>query len=350
VADKPDQRSEYTIVDEVDDAVDALLGDDDAEVPGSPSGAPAAGGGAAGGEKPDFDDMLRSHGLAGLWRNQHALEAYEKQFNLWILLISLFFLPVLLLTYFDTTAWMDTVLWWTRWGFWLVFLLDYSIRFYCSVDKTDWMKTDIDDLIIVVGLPLCNLFATGVAPALLALVILWDVREHATVIFRQKRLMMALLVVAGTAVVISVLVYSVEHKNPNANITSMKDALWWAAATITTIGYGDRSPVTTPGRLLAVILMLVGIGVFGVIAAALAAWFVAEDQQSEFDDLKREFLEMNKALEESESEMMKQQLKELHASLEEEEGKQLRAEMAELHDHLDRIEAMLSKTGGEAAG
>ena len=346
MADKPDERIEHSIVDEVDDAVDALLGDDDAEATaggGGASGQPATAGGGV--DEEDFDDLVRKHGVGGLWRNQHALEAYEKQFNLWILLISLFFLPVLLLTYFDTTAWMDSVLWWTRWGFWLVFLVDYSIRFYCSVDKTDWMKTDIDDLIIVVGLPICNLFATGVAPALLALVILWDVREHATVIFRQKRLMMALLVVAGTAIVISVLVYSVEHKNPGANITSMKDSLWWAAATITTIGYGDRSPVTIPGRLLAGVLMLVGIGVFGVIAAALAAWFVAEDQQSEFDDIKREFIEMSKAMEEAEAEMMKTQLKELHASLEEEEGKQLRAEMADLHEHLDRIEALLAEKG-----
>ena len=346
MADKPDERIEHSIVDEVDDAVDALLGDDDAEATaggGGASGQPATAGGGA--DEEDFDDLVRKHGVAGLWRNQRALEAYEKQFNLWILLISLFFLPVLLLTYFDTTAWMDTVLWWTRWGFWLVFLVDYSVRFYCSVDKTDWMKTDIDDLIIVVGLPLCNLFATGVAPALLALVILWDVREHATVIFRQKRLMMALLVVAGTAIVISVLVYSVEHKNPGANITSMKDSLWWAAATITTIGYGDRSPVTIPGRLLAVVLMLVGIGVFGVIAAALAAWFVAEDQQSEFDDIKREFIEMSKAMEEAEAEMMKTQLKELHASLEEEEGKQLKAKMDSLHEHLERIEAMLTEKG-----
>jgi len=336
MAEKPNERVDKTIVDEVDDAVDALLGDD-ADLTEGGAGAP---------ESEDFDDLLRSRGVAGLWRNPQALEAYEKQFNLAILLISLFFLPVLLLTYFETTPWMDTVLWWTRWGFWLIFLVDYSIRFYCSVDKTDWMKTDIDDLIIVVGLPICNIFATGVAPALLALVILWDVREHAAVVFRQKRLMMALLVVAGTATVISVLVYSVEHKNPDANLTSMEDTLWWAAATITTIGYGDRSPVTVPGRLLAGVLMLVGIGVFGVIAAALAAWFVAEDQQSEFDGIKREFIEMSTAMEVAQGETMKQQLKELHAALEEEEGAQLKAQMDTLHEHLERIEVLLRQPMG----
>jgi voltage-gated potassium channel len=336
VSEKSDERDQKTIVDEVDDAVDVLLGDGEAA---DVAGPPAA-------HEEDFDDLVRQRGIAGLWRNQRALDAYEKQFNLAILIVTLFFLPVLLLTYFDVPAWMDTVLWWTRWGFWLVFLIDYAIRFYCSVDKTDWMKSDIDDLIIVVALPICNIFATGVAPALLALVLLWDLREHATKVFRQKRLMLALLVVVGTATVVSVLVYSVERTAEGANITSMKDAVWWAAATITTIGYGDRSPVTVPGRLLAGILMLVGIGVFGVVAAALAAWFVAEDQQSEFDDLKREFLEMNQALEESEAEMMKQQLKELHESLEAEENAQLRAEMADLHEHLDRIEAMLKKQGG----
>ena len=294
-------------------------------------------------------EALLSGGLRGLWRNQAALDHYVKDSNLFILVVTLVFLPILLLTPFEATAdwpsWVDTLLNVIRWGFWLIFLIDYAARFYFAPDKSDWWRGDIDDFVIVVGLPICNIWAQAYAPILLGLVFLWDVREHANRILKRHSLGLALLIIGGSVGIISTLVYYVERTADGANITSMRDSLWWSAATITTIGYGDRSPTTTPGRLLGVVLMLIGIGVFGLVAAELASVFVKAEQKTEFDDLKREFLEMNQAMEVAQGEMMKQQLKELHASLEEEEGKQLKAEMDTLHEHLERIEALLQKQG-----
>ena len=66
-----------------------------------------------------------------------------------------------------------------------------------------------------------------------------------------------------------------EQDAPNANITTIGDALWWAATTVTTVGYGDRYPVTTAGRFIAVTLMVVGIALVGAITASIAAWFVS---------------------------------------------------------------------------
>ena len=59
-----------------------------------------------------------------------------------------------------------------------------------------------------------------------------------------------------------------------ANITSAGDALWWAFTTVTTVGYGDRFPVTTEGRAVAVVLMVAGIGVVGAVTAAVASWIL----------------------------------------------------------------------------
>jgi voltage-gated potassium channel len=84
-------------------------------------------------------------------------------------------------------------------------------------------------------------------------------------------------VAAATAAVVglaAVAMYDVEHDAADANITSLPDALWWAATTVTTVGYGDHYPTTGAGRLVAVALMLTGIALLGVITASIAAWFV----------------------------------------------------------------------------
>lgn len=61
---------------------------------------------------------------------------------------------------------------------------------------------------------------------------------------------------------------------PEANIKTAEDALWWALSTMTTVGYGDRFPVTTEGRVIAGVLMCAGVGLFGLLSGLLAAWFV----------------------------------------------------------------------------
>lgn len=76
----------------------------------------------------------------------------------------------------------------------------------------------------------------------------------------------------------AVAVLDVEQDAPGANLTTIGDALWWAAATVTTVGYGDLYPVTTAGRLVALPLMFTGIGLVGVVTGGLAAWLVTESR------------------------------------------------------------------------
>lgn len=89
--------------------------------------------------------------------------------------------------------------------------------------------------------------------------------------------------VAGTAFMSvglgAVAVLDAEQGAPDANITTIGDALWWACTTVTTVGYGDRYPVTTEGRFVAVALMLVGIAVVGAVTASVATWMVSQVQQ-----------------------------------------------------------------------
>jgi voltage-gated potassium channel len=72
----------------------------------------------------------------------------------------------------------------------------------------------------------------------------------------------------------SILVLEFESFSPDANITTGGDALWWGVVTITTVGYGDKYPVTALGRLTGVFVMFAGVGIIGALASILASILV----------------------------------------------------------------------------
>ena len=74
--------------------------------------------------------------------------------------------------------------------------------------------------------------------------------------------------------VASLAVLDAERHAPDASITTFGEAVWWTITTISTVGYGDRYPVTAEGRLVAASLMVAGIALLGVVTASLASWFV----------------------------------------------------------------------------
>ncbi|MEB2836151.1 MAG: ion channel [Desulfurococcales archaeon] len=84
------------------------------------------------------------------------------------------------------------------------------------------------------------------------------------------------LAVLASLVILSgaVLVYVVESRDPASPIKTFGDALWWALATATTVGYGDVVPVTLAGRIIASLLMIFGIGSLGVFISDMAARIV----------------------------------------------------------------------------
>ena len=83
------------------------------------------------------------------------------------------------------------------------------------------------------------------------------------------------------AYVAAVQITITERAVEGSNIKNFGDGFWWAITTVTTVGYGDRYPTTTEGRLLAVMLMFMGISLVGVITASVAAWFVKMGDKNE---------------------------------------------------------------------
>lgn len=78
----------------------------------------------------------------------------------------------------------------------------------------------------------------------------------------------------------AVSILDAERGADGSNINSFPDALWWALVSVTTVGYGDKFPVTEGGRFIASLMMLVGIGLFSSLTALLAAWVMGENQSN----------------------------------------------------------------------
>ena len=104
-------------------------------------------------------------------------------------------------------------------------------------------------------------------------------------IFLSHRADNALLTVAFLMVCVvefgSLAVLGAERSSPDANITSARDAIWWTYVTITTVGYGDRYPVTNTGRIVGMLVMTAGVGLFGTLAGFLSNLFLSPAAKTE---------------------------------------------------------------------
>jgi len=115
----------------------------------------------------------------------------------------------------------------------------------------------------------------------------------------QSTVLAAALVALLLLITASIAMLNVETA-PESNIKTAEDALWWALATITTVGYGDRYPVTSEGRFVAGFLMCAGVGLFGMFSGFIAAWFVApeaKDERGEIEALRGEISAIRTLLE-----------------------------------------------------
>ncbi len=157
---------------------------------------------------------------------------------------------------------------------WFVFAIDYFVMLYLSKDKMRFFRSHIFDLVLVL-IPHVR--------ALRALRILL-LFERVIGDLKGKIYISIPYYVAGAAALLILLaggaIYQVESSIPESNIKTPGDALWWATVTVTTVGYGDRFPVSTEGRWIAVALMVSGIAVVGSITASLAAWIVSKVNES----------------------------------------------------------------------
>lgn len=179
----------------------------------------------------------------------------------------------------------------------VIFFIDFLHRLFTAESKRDYMRWGWLDLLSSIPL---NFFLAGRLFRIFQLIrVIRAMRSinHVTHYFFKNPLRGAFASAAIFAfsmiVFCAIAILRMEKDAPNSNIKTAGDALWWAYVTITTVGYGDRYPVTAEGRIIAAILMTVGVGLFGTFTAYVASWFVSKkaeqaETEKEKDEKRRE--------------------------------------------------------------
>lgn len=146
---------------------------------------------------------------------------------------------------------------------WACFLIDYLVRLAIASNRLAFFRKNLIDL------------GSVIVPILRPFHLLTDLRKipyFAKQTGSSLRVLWTSYAVLFTVLfiyTISLAVFDVERDAPGANILSLGDALWWAAVTLATVGYGDMYPVTIAGRILAVILMMGGVVIVGIATAMI---------------------------------------------------------------------------------
>ncbi len=225
--------------------------------------------------------------LAG---SHEALDRFERQTAWPMLVLSLAIVPLLIVPLIVALSpGVETTLFALDWIIWAAFAFEYGVRLYLAPNKAEFVRHNVIDLVVVVIPFLRPLRVIRSARAIRLLraarggaFLMRGIDAVQDVLRRHKlqyTLLVALTVVVGSALIMSEL----ERSLPGSHIKSLPDGLWWAVSTITTVGYGDTYPVSAAGRGIAVVVMLVGVGIFGLLAASLASFFVERNLAETLD-------------------------------------------------------------------
>ncbi|MGW4770112.1 potassium channel family protein [Nocardia sp. NPDC004278] len=152
---------------------------------------------------------------------------------------------------------------------WAVFAADFGIRIWLSTDRWRFVRTHPLELLIVLLPPF-----RPVRLLRAALLVLDTLNRN-----RVTRARLAIFVGTSSAltlVLCSLAFFDAEYGAPDSKIHNFGDALWWSMVSVTTVGYGDVYPVTVHGRLIALILMTLGIGLISFAIGTTTSWVMEQ--------------------------------------------------------------------------
>jgi voltage-gated potassium channel len=220
--------------------------------------------------------------------SEHNSEATPNAFQIAILIFTLVVLAALAV---DTVGHpphqVSTLIHWMDTAACAVFITDFCVRFSRAKSKRAFMRWGWLDLLASVPY-VPSLRYARLIRVLRVIRLLRGVRsvhrvmrllfDHKAQTGAASLVLMAFLLITFSSV--SILIC---EQSADGNIKTAEDAIWWSVSTITTVGYGDKVPVTTEGRILAMGLMIAGVGMFGGLSGLVAAFFLGQGERKPSD-------------------------------------------------------------------
>lgn len=200
-----------------------------------------------------------------------------------MLIASLLFVPVILGPFVaDLRTRSENQLLLTGALLWLAFAIEFLWLLYLAPSRGEMVRTHKIDLLVLLIPVLRPLQILRLAPA--ASAVRRTLRSVTEVVGRPG--IPQYFVATLAAIVIGAwfgLIF--ERGQAGASLDDFGTALWWSFVTVTTVGYGDHFPVTGPGQVVAVVLMIVGIGGISLITASVAALFIDDEVEDETNEI-----------------------------------------------------------------
>ncbi|MUV37659.1 Potassium channel protein [Lentibacillus sp. JNUCC-1] len=175
------------------------------------------------------------------------------------------------------------------WVIWLIFFIDYSVRFFNSDNKWAYFKSHPLEFIAI--LPLDQILRMARFVRIFRILRLLMIMNRRTLFLDQflKKYMIDRFIIV---IMVLLFLIALPMRIIEPSFHTYGDALWWAIVTMTTVGYGDLSPETPVGRLIASVLMIAGIGVIGLVTGTIASIFTSNKD----DKLPQELIDVKQMI------------------------------------------------------
>jgi voltage-gated potassium channel len=212
-------------------------------------------------------------------------------YTIFMLLLSFFALVTLAVnTIFRLDPAISEILQYADYGICFFFFADFIISLYQAERKIKYLL-QWGWLDLLSSVPMIDSLRWGRAARIMRILrVLRGVRSAKILadfilLRRTESAFLAAALVSILLVVISSIAIIQFESAPEANIKTSEDAIWWAVVTITTVGYGDRYPISSEGRFIAALLMSAGVGLFGTFSGFVASWFLRPERQAQESEI-----------------------------------------------------------------
>lgn len=180
---------------------------------------------------------------------------------------------------------------------WVIFVIDYFKRLYKSRNKKKFIKRNLIDLISIIPLytilavfRILNILKIGkvsrianISKVVRIFGVFKKSKTNFEIFIKTNNFNYTLLICILVLIVSSILMTFIEN-------IDFFDSLWWSIVTVTTVGYGDIYPKTILGKIVATILMFMGIGIIGSLTSTISTYFINKENKSNEEDYKTKIL------------------------------------------------------------